>query len=230
MNFKAKKSWRIFSIALAFAFVFTTVSAATLTADAATVKPKSLTISATAKTVDIGGKVTVKVKSVKPANASKSVTWKSSDKKVATVTSKGVVKGIKKGTVKITATSKADKKVKKTITIKVKNIKPTGITLDKKELMLYEEGKTAALKAKLAPAGVYNKGIKWSVSDEEIISVDEKGIVTPKKAGTAVVTAKTVEGGLAAECAVTVAEATDYKVLKPYTLVGYYAKDKIKYQ
>ena len=229
MNFKAKKSWRIFSIALAFAFVFTTASAAALTADAATVKPKSLTISATAKTVDIGGKVTVKVKSVKPANASKSVAWKSSDKKVATVTSKGVVKGIKKGTVKITATSKADKKVKKTITIKVKNIKPTGITLDKKELMLYEEGKTAALKAKLAPAGVYNKGIKWSVSDEEIISVDEKGIVTPKKAGTAVVTAKTVEGGLAAECAVTVAEATDYKVLKPYTLVGYYAKDKINY-
>ena len=43
MKFKAKKSWRIFSIALAFAFVFTTVSAAALTADAATVKPKSLT-------------------------------------------------------------------------------------------------------------------------------------------------------------------------------------------
>ena len=91
MNFKAKKSWRIFSIALAFAFVFTTFAATSLTADAATVKPKSLTISATAKTVDIGGKVTVKVKSVKPAKASKSVKWKSSDKKIATVTSKGVV-------------------------------------------------------------------------------------------------------------------------------------------
>ena len=57
--------------------------------------------------------MTVKVKSVKPANASKSVTWKSSDKKIATVTSKGVVKGLKKGTVKITATSKADKRLKK---------------------------------------------------------------------------------------------------------------------
>ena len=44
MNFKAKKSWRIFSIALAFAFVFTTFAATSLTADAATVKPKSLTI------------------------------------------------------------------------------------------------------------------------------------------------------------------------------------------
>ena len=229
MNFKAKKSWRIFSIALAFAFVFTTFAATSLTADAATVKPKSLTISATAKTVDIGGKVTVKVKSVKPANASKSVTWKSSNKKVATVTSKGVVKGLKKGTVKITATSKANKKVKKTITIKVKNIKPTGIKLNKKELTLYEEGKTATLKATLAPAGVCDKGVIWSVSDEEIISVDDNGIVTPKKVGTAVVTAKTVEGALAAECAVTVAEAVDYTVLRPFTLAGYYAKDKINY-
>ena len=229
MKIKAKKSRRIFSVALAFAFVFTTVAATTLTADAAAVKPKSLTVSATARTVDIGGQVTVKVKSVKPAKASKSVTWKSSNKKIATVTSKGVVKGLKKGTVKITATSKANKKVKKTITIKVKNIKPSGVNLNKKELTLYEEGKTATLKAALAPAGVYNKGVTWSVSDEEIISVDENGVVTPKKVGSAVVTAKTVEGALTAECAVTVAEAVDYTVLRPFTLAGYFAKDKINY-
>ena len=229
MKIKAKKSRRIFSAALAFAFVFTTVAATTLTADAATVKPKSLTVSATAKTVDIGGQVTVKVKSVKPAKADKSVTWKSSNKRIATVTGKGVVKGLKKGTVKITATSKANKKVKKTITIKVKNIKPSGVSLNKKELTLYEEGKTATLKATLAPAGVCNKGVTWSVSDEEIISVDEKGVVTPKKVGSAVVTAKTVEGALTAECAVTVAEAVDYTVLRPYTLAGYFAKDRINY-
>lgn len=229
MRFKAKKSWRIFSMALAFAFVFTTVAATTLTADAATVKPKSLTLSATAKTVDVNGKVTVKVKSVSPSKASKSVTWKSSNKKVATVTSKGVVKGIKKGTVKITATSKSNKKVKKTITIKVKNIKPSGVKLNKSELTLYEEGKTFNLKATLAPTGVYNKGVKWSASDEEIISVDENGVVTPKKVGTAVVTATTVEKGLTATCTVTVAEAEDYDILKPYTLVGYFDKSKINY-
>ena len=229
MKFKAKKSWRIFSIALAFAFVFTTIAAATLTADAATVKPKALTLSATAKTVDIGGKVTVKVKSVKPANASKSVTWKSSNKKIATVTSKGVVKGLKKGTVKITATSKANKKIKKTIKIKVKNIKPTGVKLSQSELTLYEGGKTATLKATLAPTGVCSKGVIWYTSDEEIATIDDNGIVVPKKAGKAVITAKTVEGELTAECNVTVADAVDYTVLKPYTLAGYFAKDKINY-
>ena len=39
----------------------------------------------------------------------------------------GVVTGKKKGTVKITAVSKANTKVKKTIKLTVKNIKPTGI-------------------------------------------------------------------------------------------------------
>ena len=229
MKFEAKKRWRVFSIALVFAFVFTTVAATTITAGAATVKPKSITVSATAKTVDIGGKVTVKVKSVKPSNASKSVTWKSSNKKIATVTSKGVVKGIKKGTVKITATSKANKKIKKTITIKVKNLKPTSVKINKSELTLYEEGKTATLKATLAPTGLNNKGVTWSVSDEEIATVSEDGVVTPKKVGTAVVTATTVENGLTAKCAVTVAEAQEYDILKSYTLVGYFAKDKINY-
>ena len=223
MNFKAKKSWRIFSIALAFAFVFTTVSAAALTADAATVKPKSLTISAAAKIVDIGGKVTVKVKSVKPANASKSVTWKSSNKKVATVTSKGVVKGLKKGTVKITATSKADKKVKKTITIKVKNIKPAGVTLNK----TYGElnvGETTKLKAAAVPTGVYNKGIVWESDNPEIASVDSKGTVTALKAGSVKITAKTKEGGKSAECTLDIE-----KVLKPFTMVGFYSTEKINY-
>lgn len=113
MKIKAKKSRRIFSIALAFAFVFTTVAATTLTADAAAVKPKSLTVSATARTVDIGGQVTVKVKSVKPAKADKSVTWKSSNKKIATVTGKGVVKGLKKVRLKSQQHRRQIRKLKK---------------------------------------------------------------------------------------------------------------------
>jgi hypothetical protein len=66
------------------------------------------------KKLKLAAKVTVK------GGASKKVTWKSSKKKVATVSSKGVVTGKKKGTAKITATSKANKKKKCTIKVKVK--------------------------------------------------------------------------------------------------------------
>ena len=62
-------------------------------AQAASKAPKSLSVKVTTKTVDIKGKSTISVKSVKPANASKAVTYKSSNKKIATVSSKGVVKG-----------------------------------------------------------------------------------------------------------------------------------------
>ena len=81
----------------------------------------------TTKTVDIKGKSTISVKSVKPANASKAVIYKSSDKKIATVSSKGVVTGKKAGKVNITVTSKKNKKVKKVVKITVKNLKPSSV-------------------------------------------------------------------------------------------------------
>ncbi len=57
---------------------------------------------------------------VTPKKASKKVTYKSSNKKVVKVSSKGVAKALKKkGTVKITVTSKQNEKKKATITVKI---------------------------------------------------------------------------------------------------------------
>ena len=83
-------------------------------------KTKQIKLNTKKKTLTVGQKITLKVKSVKPAKASKKVTWKSSKKSVATVSSKGVVKAKKAGTATITATSKSNKKVKATCRIKVK--------------------------------------------------------------------------------------------------------------
>ena len=66
-------------------------------------------------TVKKGKKITLKPK-LKPITSVEKITYKSSNKKVATVTSKGVIKGRKAGTVKITV--KAGKK-KFTVTVKV---------------------------------------------------------------------------------------------------------------
>lgn len=98
-----KRFAAILSLTLAFTMVFSSVGV-----NAAT---KKLTLKASSTTVTVGK--TVKIK------ASTKVTWKTSNKKIATVSSNGVVKGKSEGTVKITATSKANKKLKKTIRIKV---------------------------------------------------------------------------------------------------------------
>ena len=63
-----------------------------------------------------GKKVTLKPK-VTPSYSDDKITYKSANKKIATVTSKGVVKGIKKG--KTTITVKSGKKsVKVKVTVK----------------------------------------------------------------------------------------------------------------
>lgn len=66
-------------------------------------------------TVRVGQKVKLKLK-----NAKKKVQWKSSRKKVASVTAKGVVKAKKKGTAKITAKC-GGRKYTCRVTVKAKN-------------------------------------------------------------------------------------------------------------
>ena len=72
------------------------------------------------KTVKTGK--TIKLKAViTPANkSSNKVYWKSSNKKIATVTQKGIVKGVKKGKVVITAVALDGSGKKKTVRITVK--------------------------------------------------------------------------------------------------------------
>ncbi len=109
------------AVALAAALSITALAAAP-EAEAAkkAKKVKKITLSASKKTLAPGGKFTLKVKKVKPAKASKKVTWKSNKTSVATVSKKGVVKAKKAGTAKITAVSKKNKKVKATCKVKVK--------------------------------------------------------------------------------------------------------------
>lgn len=178
-------------------------------AQAASKAPKSLSVKVTTKTVDIKGKSTISVKSVKPANASKAVTYKSSNKKIATVSSKGVVTGKKAGKVNITVTSKKNKKVKKVVKITVKNLKPSSVKVSAAKATVVV-GKINTLKATVKPAGVYCP-VKWTSSNKAVATVSSNGKVTAKKAGTATITVKATQKNskgkyLSATCKVTVVD------------------------
>lgn len=178
-------------------------------AQAASKAPKSLSVKVTTKTVDIKGKSTISVKSVKPANASKAVTYKSSNKKIATVSSKGVVTGKKAGKVNITVTSKKNKKVKKVVKITVKNLKPSSVKVSASKATV-AVGKINTLKAAVKPAGVYCP-VKWTSSNKAVATVSSNGKVTAKKAGTATITVKATQKNskgkyLSTTCKVTVVD------------------------
>lgn len=159
-----------------------------ITTEAAAKKPTKITLQTTAKTIDVKGKATVSVKSVTPKNASDDVKFTSSNKKIATVSSKGVVTGKKEGKVTITATSKENSKVKAKITLKVKNIKPKSMSINYTSMKV-EVGKSKTLKVTAKPAGVYCP-LKWTSSDKSIATVDKNGVVTGKKNGTVTITCK----------------------------------------
>lgn len=202
-----KRSKKMFTVMLALC-VALSMAMASVTANAATKKPKKIYLKATSATVDIKGKVKVSVYKTKPSKASKSVKWKSSNKKVATVSKSGYVTGKKKGTVKITATSKKNKKAKKTIKIKVTNLKAKSVTMSKKSANMYP-GQKSALKATVkGRTGFYNQGVYWKSSNTKIATVDSKGNVTAKAAGKATITATERGGSKKATCAVNVVDVT----------------------
>ena len=136
-------------------------------------------------------KLTVTVKAKK--KAFKKVTYKSSNAKVATVSKKGIVKGKKVGTTTIKVVSVKNKK--KTASIKVKVVKNAvkKVTLNKKNLDL-AVGASEKLSAKVnAPKKSY-KAVKWTSSNEKVVKVSNKGVVSAVGEGTAKVTVTALDG------------------------------------
>lgn len=129
-------------------------------------------------TIEVGKTTTLKA-TVTPSSASnKKVVYSSSDTTVATVSSKGVVKGIKEGSVTITATAVdgSGKKATKVITVKKPVVQATDIKLDadKQDVFI---GKTIKLTATIEPANTTDTSITWSSSDEAVVTVDMGNVV-----------------------------------------------------
>lgn len=140
---------------------------------------------------------TVKLKAtVKPDSAvRKTVTWKSSNPKVAKVDPKtGKVTGLKAGTAVITCRATDGSKVKAACTVTVKNKPVKSITLNKKTARM-KVGKSLKLKVrKIAPDDAVNRDVKWKSSDKKIATVDRNGKVTAKKPGTCEITCMAKDG------------------------------------
>ena len=204
--------------------------------DAKTVNVTSVTLQDQNKTltVKVGKTATIKVKEIKPSNATnKKIKWTSSNNKIATVNQSGVVKGIKAGTITITASAHNGKKATRKVTVqknssstpstpstpttpttpttpsKPSNKKVTGVKLDRKSVKMYLRKNeaihdTILLQATISPNNATNKAVTWKSSDSSIATVSSNGKVTAKKLGKAVITVTTKDGNFTDKCTVTV--------------------------
>ena len=118
-------------------------------------------------------KTTLKV----TTNLTDKITWKSSNTKVASVNSKGVVTAKAKGTAVITA-SCGEYQVTCKITVKNPSLKLS------KSSATVKVGKTTKISAKATPSGK----VTYKSSNSKIATVSSKGVVKGKKKGTAKIT------------------------------------------
>lgn len=82
-----------------------------------------------------------------------------------------------------------------------------GVALDKNELILSTSGEPRRLTYSIFGEGINDGDLVWISENEDIATVDDTGLVTPKKAGRTVVSIKTADSSFKADCAVTVLQA-----------------------
>ena len=204
-----KKNKTLVAVALSMAMLITVIPSvpAKAAVKVSKVAVASSTTGSTKKVVVAKGKsvaltTTVTVKPDKAAN--KKVTYKVSNKKIATVSSKGVVKGKKAGTTKITVTSKKNKKKKATISVTVKKGAVTGVALDQTSGTI-NVGDVVTLNATVSANSGADKSLVWKSSSDAVATVSDKGVVTAVAPGSAVITAQAIDGsGKSATYSVTV--------------------------
>lgn len=157
---------------------------------------KSIKLDQSKVTVYKGSSKTIYVK-FNPTDATVTDTtkWKSSNKKIATVTSTGEIVGKKCGTVYITTTV-GNKTAKCKVTVKDPFIK-----LKKTSVNLKGIGKTYQLKTTVS-SNFKDSIIKWKSSNKDVVTVTEDGKLEAIRKGTVTIT--TYIGKVKAKCKVTV--------------------------
>ena len=144
---------------------------------------------------------------VEPSELSLSkLNWKSSNSKIVSVDSNGVIKGLKEGTAIITVTSSNGKSATCIVSV-------TKLAVDVKEIKLSPNNKTikagsnTQIKAIIEPENATNRSLVWTSSDPSIATVNSKGVIAGLKEGTVTITAKTKDGKVVATSTIKVEKA-----------------------
>lgn len=152
-----------------------------------------------AKTFTKAGETLQLTATIYPDSATnKTVTWKSSDKTVATVDESGLVTAVGNGTANITATTE-DGNYTATCKVTVE-IPELTLSLDKSELTLTQTEEQQKLTATVSDT---EEKVTWLSSDPFVATVTRDGTVTAIANGTATITASA--RGKTASCTVEVA-------------------------
>ena len=164
---------------------------------------KNIALSETSTSLWVGESKTITT-TVTPKNANNTaVEWSSSDNKIATVSSKGVITAKGKGTCTITCTAADGYGAKSTCKVTVKQ-QVTSIALNDAPTLLWV-GDTKTITATVTPTTANNIAVEWSSSDNNVATISSEGVITAKGKGTCTITCTAADGyGTKSTCEVIV--------------------------
>ena len=168
--------------------------------------PKSVSIVQQNQKLNLGDTLQLTAE-ISPAGASTTLTWSSSDAKIATVDENGLVTPVKEGSVTITVKTANGKSGATKITV-VDPYKLTGVKLDKTGTVNLNLGEMLTLIPSPVPETALST-YTWKTSSTKIATVVD-GVVTPVGEGTATITVTAKRGSIAKTASVKV------KVVDPY--------------
>ena len=180
-----------------------------------TIYANSITLNKESVTLNKGKKERLSATISPSVTTNQTVTYRSSDTSIATVTARGVVKAKGKGQATITASVNSrymGQDTTRTAICQVTVTQPVKKLLLKPATLTLEKGKSKQLKAQIRPTSANDKTIEWSTSNENIATVDSNGKVTVKAEGKATITALNPASGKKKSCKVTVLDKDLYEL------------------
>lgn len=185
------------SAVMAFGLVAVTDAPKTTNVSAATKKVKKLSFKKKGYVMKSAGRwmnVRIRLNFSPKSSKTKNLTYKTSNKKIATVSKTGILRTKKKGTVTITAIAKNNKKAKATMTLTVGKVVKT-LKFKEGTKKTVTAGSKFTLHPTYKPKDAATKAVTWKSSNTKVATVSSKGKVTTKKDGTVTITATAKDAG-----------------------------------
>lgn len=183
----------------------------TITVTKGIVPVESISLNKTSTTLE-NGKSEILSYFINPSSATnQKVTWSSSNTKVVTVNQDGKItaKGIGNATIYV-KTLDRNKQAACLVNVVKKSISVKGISLNRKKITL-NIGSSSVLTETISPKNATNQNVKWSSSNNNIVSV-KNGRIKALKPGNATITVTSVDGNKKDTCNVTVPEIKITKI------------------
>ena len=190
--------FKIFGFLIAFSMLMISCKEEEITLNGARLSPKAIVIyeDATPQKVYLY---------LYPTKATKiGLRWETTDNNIITVSNDGMVSPVGPGSAYVVIYQGVRTLDSCFVTVNPV-IHVTGITISPETLDL-TVGSSSTLTVNILPEDATYTGVQWTSSDETVATVSSGGVVKGVSVGEAVITATTNDGGLTAQCTVTVEE------------------------